>query len=318
MKTSKHRSAHRTVLSLAVILHYLFLLPPGAAADTIQIKLTNGVTNPDFQTGTLHVITNPGAATEFDSIMRTCVTNGTTVLIHPGVYLTEGVYNGSWGQRGQAETNGFRLYTASALQGSGMTNSTKTTLLLSRLSPNTNNVVVASTDTPTNPMTNITVRDLEIDCNASLITSGVTNGYVAGVHLNGQRGMTISRVHVINAWGMGEECFILAITAYTNCVATNNTISECLVTDVVPLTNSYCSAISLNRSAGPCGYIEGLVISNIVRLNCVNGFNASEFAYNSLRTRNTTYCYNEGWWAKRGFNNDVTTQVQTTRKRCPG
>jgi hypothetical protein len=180
----------------------------------------------------------------------------------------------------------------------------KTTLFLARLSDNGDNVVVSSTRTPTDPMVNITVRDLEIDCNAGLMPTA--SGYAAAVQLNGRGGMTITNVHALHAWGTKPaECFILSIDAYEDCVSTGNTIANCQVTDVVAHTNSYCSAIALNRAPEPSGYIEGTIVGNVVKLNCANGYEAPEFAYNSIRARNSTICNNESWWAARGFNNDT-------------
>jgi hypothetical protein len=89
MKTPRHI----TTAAIASLL-LAFMSAGGIYAETIQIKLANGATNPAFQTGTLHVINDPNSTNEFDAIMRTyAAATNTIVFIHPGTYKTEGVFD---------------------------------------------------------------------------------------------------------------------------------------------------------------------------------------------------------------------------------
>jgi hypothetical protein len=303
----------RAILSLPLVFVWL---TTAALAAQIYIR-HSGDTQWNPGDPGVFTITDTNDWDAFDAYMRDHATAGTTVNIGKGVFLTRGVWDGSWGQSsppGQSNY-GFRVQTGCTIAGQGKcgaTNGTTLRLVEVKTSDNSNTVIRGGGE---GSLTNVTVQDLEIDCNGGAFTNGFSTNelwYIQGISLCGTGNMKIHRVRVINASSNqvkegDTENFVIEITSTTG-LSRGNEISECTVTN---MNNGDCSAITLNRGAERVGALDGIVSNCDVGLNPKNRINGSlggreqQYAYNAHRTRDAVFSGNKSFGAVRAFNNDV-------------
>lgn len=309
----------QATLTLCVI--SIALLTPAARAD-IWIKEQSDRSNwpsgfaiPQPPPGQNPISVNgagwDGYDTPLDACMRANAGAWVSVWIGPGTFNTRGIYTDGYSQ---STAPGWRLQDHGELHGAGMSGSSATVLRLVAYNPQWGAVVVGSNRAANG--SNISLTDLQIDCNAPGLVGGDYSHpwNLQGAEIWGAGSIHIRNVLVRNSVGFHptEECFILVVAA-SSLTSTDNTIENCIVQEFYnPNGLGKCSAISLNRKPLPSGTISGTVYECTVSLNGFLRRNTGEFAYNCHSGLNCTYTNNTSYGANRGFNADSTDETSLT------
>jgi hypothetical protein len=262
---------------------------------------------------------------DFDYIMRNYAESNMQVFIGPGEFDTKGVWDGSL----ERATNqpGFRIPTGCGMTGYTVPNCTpsgqapfgltnlpqpcnQTTLKLTDVrSGAIENVVLMTSLTSSNPLANIGITNLNIDCNGGTLTTNKGEPLrIMAVWLVG-----VGDIHVVgvNAYGATQpdivendntdESFVIQVDTQTGLLSSSNLIKNCSVRGFHNPTGwGKCSGINLNQRQSDTNWITGTVEGCYVEL----GGHGGEFSYNGARMYGCVFKNNTSKSAARGFNND--------------